>query len=679
MLTHNELFLAYASLVRKTGKESDVEAMELGGNRRGNQLFEAKLRDASAKPTARSEMSERKKFCHGKYVDRKFFDPSVYPVVLKDAHDQAEKRQADAEKQKSNQQQQPHRVMSKAAQQQRRKNAKGLKRQQSESALMSSYADLINNRSGPIVPLDENPFGGNPFDNKAAVESASSVFPVLQETVSENDFFMMSPTKSGAADDWFLSGKTKSNLKSLEFAGLDRSWHPESPLKESSKTKQRQEQQQRQDKSSTKDASKPQRMNRRGSMSRVASMKDMTTTPDEETTPAIDQNHSRPMNRRGSMTSGVPSRGMSLKRCQSSREMTGSLSLSRHSSTGSNSGRASMQKLRGNDNLSMSAHANPSRRVCARNSSKGTDGLSKSVHDSATTTRAKTKSKRVDGLSKSVHDSATSSRSRRSNDAAKARTIRRQNSQQSAGDDEVDSLSCSDSKSDNERTPSEGNGSISSIGGEQLAKQNGRSRSGRKASSSSSGKNNRSRSKSRSRRNGQSSRSKSRKRGTNTHGRISRNPSVGSASSVEMSSQTVPEKLTTNTRRRNNSSRDDMTTKTEPTRGTKSSRGTALSVRSSRDQRSSRSARSRSGGRRPARQSSTTDQTTLSGTVGRNKSESTAETDAETCSTAPSSSTSDMRFHPQEELCIDNNDLSEASEIADDDDDLRMFTMTVEG
>jgi len=57
--------------------EEEVEALERGGNKLVNAMFEGSLGWDCARPSSSSDMTARKSFCHDKYVERKFFSVSV--------------------------------------------------------------------------------------------------------------------------------------------------------------------------------------------------------------------------------------------------------------------------------------------------------------------------------------------------------------------------------------------------------------------------------------------------------------------------------------------------------------------------------------------------------------------------------------------------------------------------
>lgn len=701
-------------------------AMEMGGNRRANQIFEAKLRDASIKPTSRSDGPERNVFCRAKYVDRKFFDPSVYPAVLKDASRRMEELEKQRSDRQSQHQQQPQKILSNAANLQR---SKKLQRLKSESALLSSYADLVNNRSRPMVSLDVNPFDGNSFDElkkKNSTVTAAPVFPVLKEKVSDTDFFMMSPTKSGAADDWFLSGQTKSKLKSLKFDELGHSWHPKAPpKKETSRASSKNETsrdpssdgvQNEVSKSSGGKSSPnkdmPHRMNRGSVDGGAPSRNDMSSCiRNDENGAAQDPEKSRPMNRRGSMLSRTPSRKYisrphddeniaadepeksrpvnrrdgTLSRTSSRREMhRNSLSLSRHSSTGSTKSGVSSSQTR-------------------RNNSGSGDCLSRSTHDSGASCRRRRSSKDATRVRSDRRQDSQESKTCDNNDRSKrsdgpsSRSSRRSSGENIEGSmveaTKEQKEICRYEDCNDTQVVTESEESNQSDEADQREQRNRRSRTGRQttSSSSSSGDDSRSRSKSRS---GGKSRtlSKARKRGGTTHGRMARSVSNESIDDVIASTSTMATSSAVGTQRENS---EEITTKTEPSRPSKSSEGTSLLARrSSGEHRSHRSSRSssRSGGRRTAKKISTT-KTVLSSSVPKERLSSSVravrqksdlplktktEADAESSSTAPSSSKSDMRYRPEEDEHT-HNDPSEASDILEDDDDFRMFPMAVGG
>jgi hypothetical protein len=68
---------------RQLGKEKEVIAMEQGGNRIVNRIFEASLHRSSDKPTPTAEMSIRNRFCRRKYIDRKHYLPAEYLDAMK--------------------------------------------------------------------------------------------------------------------------------------------------------------------------------------------------------------------------------------------------------------------------------------------------------------------------------------------------------------------------------------------------------------------------------------------------------------------------------------------------------------------------------------------------------------------------------------------------------------------
>ena len=64
-----------------TGKEQEVIAMEVGGNTKVNQAYEAKLTEqerATVKPDPTSALAAREKFIKHKYENRTYFDLAVY-------------------------------------------------------------------------------------------------------------------------------------------------------------------------------------------------------------------------------------------------------------------------------------------------------------------------------------------------------------------------------------------------------------------------------------------------------------------------------------------------------------------------------------------------------------------------------------------------------------------------
>jgi hypothetical protein len=67
-----------------SGNEQEVAAMEIGGNRRANAIFEARSSCVytSIKPTSRSEHSSRMAFVQEKYMRRSFYDGSHYSFCV---------------------------------------------------------------------------------------------------------------------------------------------------------------------------------------------------------------------------------------------------------------------------------------------------------------------------------------------------------------------------------------------------------------------------------------------------------------------------------------------------------------------------------------------------------------------------------------------------------------------
>lgn len=65
--------------ISTTGKESEVQAMENGGNARVNAVFEARLAGSgSNKPTNHADGPTRERFIRDKYERRKFYDPAAF-------------------------------------------------------------------------------------------------------------------------------------------------------------------------------------------------------------------------------------------------------------------------------------------------------------------------------------------------------------------------------------------------------------------------------------------------------------------------------------------------------------------------------------------------------------------------------------------------------------------------
>lgn len=65
------------SITLDSWKEKEVMAMENGGNAKVNAIFEARLPDASLKPTTSASGSVRERFIRDKYERRKYFDANV--------------------------------------------------------------------------------------------------------------------------------------------------------------------------------------------------------------------------------------------------------------------------------------------------------------------------------------------------------------------------------------------------------------------------------------------------------------------------------------------------------------------------------------------------------------------------------------------------------------------------
>eukprot|EP00957_Ditylum_brightwellii_P008880 672855-Ditylum_brightwellii.AAC.1 len=63
------------SLLKRVGKEREVLAMENGGNKTVNMIFEARLN--TQKPSAGASGQTRERFIRDKYERRKFFDPDA--------------------------------------------------------------------------------------------------------------------------------------------------------------------------------------------------------------------------------------------------------------------------------------------------------------------------------------------------------------------------------------------------------------------------------------------------------------------------------------------------------------------------------------------------------------------------------------------------------------------------
>ena len=64
----------------KTGKEKEVRAMENGGNKKVNLIFEGKLKNfgsLNTKPSAGADGRTRERFIRDKYERRKYFDASA--------------------------------------------------------------------------------------------------------------------------------------------------------------------------------------------------------------------------------------------------------------------------------------------------------------------------------------------------------------------------------------------------------------------------------------------------------------------------------------------------------------------------------------------------------------------------------------------------------------------------
>ena len=60
-----------------SGKEKEVLAMENGGNKKVNAIFEANLSDPTIKPTTAASGTVRERYIRDKYERRKYYDPSV--------------------------------------------------------------------------------------------------------------------------------------------------------------------------------------------------------------------------------------------------------------------------------------------------------------------------------------------------------------------------------------------------------------------------------------------------------------------------------------------------------------------------------------------------------------------------------------------------------------------------
>jgi hypothetical protein len=72
----NSCFVLY------TGKEKEVIAMRVGGNKLVNAIFEANLIDKSVKPDKHTELEERSEFIYKKYQHRQWYDPAACEVDL---------------------------------------------------------------------------------------------------------------------------------------------------------------------------------------------------------------------------------------------------------------------------------------------------------------------------------------------------------------------------------------------------------------------------------------------------------------------------------------------------------------------------------------------------------------------------------------------------------------------
>ena len=94
LTTNTSVCFVYSlSSVMTTGKEKEIIAMEQGGNKLVNNIFEAKMKDKSSKPPHNADLSVRNEFCKKKYIDRKYYNPSWYKEVFQGIA----KRKADME------------------------------------------------------------------------------------------------------------------------------------------------------------------------------------------------------------------------------------------------------------------------------------------------------------------------------------------------------------------------------------------------------------------------------------------------------------------------------------------------------------------------------------------------------------------------------------------------------
>jgi hypothetical protein len=223
----------------RIGKEKEIMAMERGGNKRVNSIFEATLLQQGGagasvqKPNPASSQSDRDTFCRIKYIDRKFYDSSAYAASLVSSTTVGV-----VPKQRIHRMSHPHQGagMRRRTTIMTRQNSMPSLQDTTVAAAVAAAASSASQDDG-----DVDPRRGQQQGNKEKL--LVPMIDVIKVAISDVDFDFHCNRSLSSHDDWFLNSPEQSkkvpspSLRSASAVGTIRrerdelatTWHPPSP------------------------------------------------------------------------------------------------------------------------------------------------------------------------------------------------------------------------------------------------------------------------------------------------------------------------------------------------------------------------------------------------------------------------------------------------------------------